>query len=207
MKINYKIIITVLVLLITAKSVRLESKKINDLDSYSKIWKNNSSFQSIYPWILKTNERTSIHEAGHVVVGKALNIVIKKVSINENSNSYGQTHYSTYNESAKIKFYLAGYLAELAILKKASYGCDNDLSNTVKKIISFHKLNDKDEIKINEKITEYLEETSKIVLENLKIISRFSEELLNKKELSQLEIDSIFSEEVLKEKEIEKATK
>ena len=194
----YKIIVAALIVFNTA-TPHIQNKD-NDLNAYEKIWKKTGLFKSIGFFIPQTEERTAIHESGHIVSGKFLDINITKASIKKNPelDSLGETYYITNNESAKIKLLLAGFLTELALLNKASNRCDNDLNIATKKIIELHHLDKNNNSATTNKITKYLEETAVIINDNLEIIARFKEELLVKKELNKKEIDEIYSEEKLK---------
>lgn len=226
----YKIIVVVLIIFntVTANNNRssnniTKGNAYNNLEkplnTYKKIWKKAGVFKALSRLVIYTENkattrvRAAVHEAGHIVIGKNLNIKIiksslkksytinNKISSNQNKNKIpveGFTSYITSDNKleSKIKLSLAGYMAELVILGKVGDYCNTDLNTATQKTMALHKLTEKDEKKIRNKLNYYIEETKNIVSNNIEIILRFKKELLDQEELNQDKIDLIYSEEL-----------
>lgn len=154
---------------------------------YLDCWQNSQIFN--YSKAIPSDaERTSFHEAGHVLVASLLDFEVQQSTIKPDSKNNGLTpfKYLFFNKEKMIKVYLAGYAAEEIIYGKACYGIYDDLNIVAKYLLEDYQ-------DPNLKFVEYLSETKKIILDNLNLLHKLAERLLLNETLSKDEILNILN--------------
>lgn len=142
--------------------------------------------------------RTSYHETGHALVAYLLNFPITKVTIEPTNNYYLghvdfriKEHHTTENV---IKVFLAGYVAEELLFGSAiKQMVDDDLEKTNSYLDKLHSNPEKINIKKEDLLVQYLQETRDLITQNYKLLEVLAVALQQQKTLTGNEVNNIIN--------------
>ncbi len=143
---------------------------------------------------------TSVHEAGHAIVGWALNIKVKLVTTKPENNSFGKVAFMQNRLDFRselrdeIAMYLGGMVAEDLAFGEHTHGCSQDVKDAIdlaKKCLSRYAMGEcfiyKNEEELNIAIDKLLQErkskAEEILNNNKKLLLALTQELELKREL------------------------
>ena len=173
--------------------------------------------------LLKEKKTVSIHEAGHAIVAKILNIdKVQKISIVPRGHALGyvikfpeEDRYLFAEQELmnKIAILLAGRAAEDIVFNEVTTGAKDDLEKATKlaeemvcnygmgglglMVVneSFLKFNyEKSRTEINKILEKGYQQAKKILVENKELLIKISDVLMEKESIDQDELEEIFME-------------